>query len=279
MIGNSKPLAKYLPRAFLFFVILLCLLMVSCGTLNSGRGWGEDAIYPVELERIPRAAYHALLDLQTLVPAAGAILFSINNYDQRVSDWATQHHPLFGSGGAAETVSDYILVGLYAETLGTALATPSGDHPKEWAYSKLKGITVEGMALGLTAGATTFLQRTTHRTRPEGGDTTSFPSGHASGSFGAATLSNRNLDSISMPREVRIPLQVGNLVLSTTGAWARVEGGNHFPSNVLAGAALGHFLTAFIHDAFLGLPPKEGFAISITPAKNGAVGQISFTFY
>jgi membrane-associated phospholipid phosphatase len=262
----------------LFFVATPFLFVTGCGTLSNGRGWGEDAIYPVQLERIPRAAYHALVDWQTLVPTAGALFFRIGSYDQKVSDWATEHHPLFGSRRAAEIASDYILVGLYAETLGTALATPSGDSLKEWTYSKIKGITVEGMALGLTAGITTSLQHLTNRTRPDESNTNSFPSGHASGAFAAATLSNRNLDSIPMPSEAKIPLQVGNVILSTADAWARIEGKNHFPSDVLAGAALGHFLSAFIHDAFLGLPEREGFAVSITPVRGGAIGQLSFSF-
>ncbi len=263
---------------FLSFLTIIFLFVAGCGTLSNGRGWGEDAIYPVQLERIPGAAYHALVDWQTLVPTAGAILFRINNYDQKVSDWATQNNPLFGSRRSAEIVSDYILAGLCTEVLVTVLATPSGDNAKEWTYSKLKGLTVEGVALGITAAATAGVQHSTDRTRPDGSDTNSFPSGHASAAFGAATLSNQNLDFVPMPYEARIPLQVGNMVLATADAWARIEGKNHFPSDVLAGAALGHFLTAFIHDAFLGLPEGKGFAVSITPARGGAVGLLSFSF-
>jgi hypothetical protein len=60
----------------------------------------------------------------------------------------------------------------------------------------------------------------------------------------------RNLEAISLPNEARLPIQVGNIVVSTFTAWARVEAQKHYPSDVLAGAALGYFLTAFIHDAF-----------------------------
>ncbi len=81
-----------------------------------------------------------------------------------------------------------------------------------------------------------------------------------------------------MPDKARIPIQVGNFVLATADAWARIEGKKHFPSDVLAGAALGHFLTAFIHDAFLGLPESKGFAVSITPARGGAIGLLSFSY-
>lgn len=263
---------------FLLITVCVCLLVTGCGTLSNGRGWGEDAIYPIPLERIPRAAYHAFFDWQTLIPAAGALLFTVDHFDNRVSDWATKRHPLFGSEKGAQNASDYLYAGLQAEVLVTVLATPSGDDPKDWAYSKLKGIAVEGVALGVTAGTTTALQHTIHRTRPDESDSKSFPSNHSSVAFAAATLSNRNLDAIPLANEVRLPIQVGNIVLSTGVAWARVEGRTHYPSDVLAGAALGHFLSAFIHDAFLGLPEKQGFGLSVAPMRGGAVGQVFFSF-
>jgi membrane-associated phospholipid phosphatase len=60
-----------------------------------------------------------------------------------------------------------------------------------------------------------------------------------------------------------------------TGA---VEGQRHYPSDVLAGAALGHFLTAFIHDAFLNLPEDGTVAFAAFPVKGGAGVELSFRF-
>jgi hypothetical protein len=77
---------------------------------------------------------------------------------------------------------------------------------------------------------------------------------------------------------MRLPLQVGNIVLATFTAWARVEAQKHYPSDMLAGAALGHFLTAFIHDAFLGLPEDMRFGIVIIPLKGGGKAEVSFHF-
>ena len=65
------------------FIILLAITSITlplagCGTLSNGRGWGQDAIYPVELKNIPRAALNALIDPQTFVPAAGALVFGLS---------------------------------------------------------------------------------------------------------------------------------------------------------------------------------------------------------
>jgi hypothetical protein len=46
-------------------------------------------------------------------------------------------------------------------------------------------------------------------------------------------------------------------------AWARIEAGEHFPSDVLAGAAIGNFVTAFIHDFLLGQPEDIDLGVEV----------------
>jgi hypothetical protein len=75
----------------LLAVPIIFLVVTGCGTLKNGRGWGEEAIWPVELKRIPDAASHALFDLQTLIPAAGAIVLGVSQADDKVTDWAINH--------------------------------------------------------------------------------------------------------------------------------------------------------------------------------------------
>jgi membrane-associated phospholipid phosphatase len=261
----------------LLAVAFIIFAMTGCGTLKNGQKWGEDAIYPVDFKRISDAAYHAFFDLQTLIPAAGALVCTVDHYDQKVSKWATSHHPIFGSKDSASQASDYLLYGLGAETLVTALATPSGKDPKDWVYSKAKGVSVELGAELVNVGITSLLKDATGRTRPDGGGK-SFPSGHSSDAFSSATLSNRNLNSITMPEGVRMPLQIGNLLLATGVAWARVETGKHYPSDVLAGAALGHFLSAFIYDAFMVVPEDERLGLYVLPSKHGVMIGLSFGF-
>ena len=261
----------------LLTVAFIIFAMTGCGTLKNGQKWGEDAIYPVDFKRISDAAYHAFFDLQTLIPAAGALVCTVDHYDQKVSKWATSHHPIFGSKDSASQASDYLFYGLGAETLITALATPSGKDPKDWVYSKAKGVSVELGAELVNVGITSLLKNATDRTRPDG-EGKSFPSGHSSEAFSSATLSNRNLNSITMPEGVRMPLQIGNLLLATGVAWTRVEAGKHYPSDVLAGAALGHFLSAFIYDAFMGVSEDERLGLYVLPSKHGVMIGLSFGF-
>ena len=274
------PTYRRLKRSVLMALLAvtpILFTMTGCGTLQDGKRWGQDAIYPVDIRRIAYAACHAIFDLQTLVPAAGALVFTIDNYDKKASKWAITHHPIFGSENAASQASDILVHALGAETFVTALATPSGKDSKDWTSAKAKGIGVEGGAELLTAGATALLKDATDRTRPNGVGHSSFPSGHTSNAASSSTLANRNLNFIPMPEEVRMPLQIGNIVLETGVGWARVEAGQHFPSDVLAGAALGHFLSAFIHDAFMGVPMNK-MGIYVLPEKHGGMIGLSFGF-
>jgi hypothetical protein len=263
---------------FLSLLLLVSSLLAGCGTLENGRGWGQDALWPLDWDRIARAGRDALCDPGTWVPAVGALVFSIDDFDERVSDWAVKHNPIFGSEEGADNASDYLNSVLEMEVCGTALMAPSGDTPEVWLPSKLKGVVVEAGAVWATAGLTDMFKSAAGRTRPDGSDDKSFPSGHTSHAFSCATLANRNLESIDFLDGIRPMLQVGNTALAAGVAWARVEAGKHYPSDVLAGAALGHFLTAFLHDAFFNLPEDGSVDFSVYPMKGGAGLELCFRF-
>ena len=246
--------------------------------MPDGSGWGEDAIWPVDVKRITDAAHDAFFNPNTLIPLAGAGIFYAGGFDDKVSRWATKHHPVYGSGDRAIDIRSSLKTVLEAEAYITAFATPSGDEPSEWIYSKSKGIGVEIAAWKAVRSATNALKKTTKRTRPDGSNDTSFPSSCTSFAFSSATLSNHNLDYIDIDPNWKRALQFGNLCLASGVAWSRVESGAHYPSDVLAGAALGHFLSAFIHDAVLGLPKNEGISFSVIPSEGGAMAQLSFHF-
>src|SRR5689334_5269710 len=232
-------------------LIALCALPTGCGTLKGGRGWGQDAIYPVTWQRVQVAATRAVLDPLTWLPAAGAVVFTIDNWDEKTSTWASRHTPIFGSQESADAASSKLLDGLSAETLVTALATPGGTEPLEWSFAKMRGIAVEYGAVRANTFVTGEIKDATGRERPDNSDRQSFPSGGASAAFASARLSNRNLDSIPMSGWARQTLKGTTTATAVAVGWARIEARKHFPSDVLAGACLGNVLTSFIHDAFM----------------------------
>jgi membrane-associated phospholipid phosphatase len=272
----SFKIRAFIPTPLLIIGFFL-VLSTGCGTLENGRGWGQDALYPVNGKRVSSAFYNAATSWGTLIPAGSAIVSSFDSFDARVNSWAISHTPIFGSINSASRASDYLEYSLQAEVLLTALATPSSEDPKEWVSSKAKGLSVELGADLVTAGVTGALKTTTNRERPSGGDY-SFPSGHTSNAFTNVALSNRNLEYVPMSDNLRIALEVGNWVLASATGWARIEADAHWLSDVFAGAAIGYFFGTFLHDGFMNLPEEKPAQVKVLPLQRGAMLSLSFTF-
>jgi len=264
--------------ASLLTVTLVLLFGAGCGTLPDDRGWGQDALWPVDPERVALAARDALLNPATVVLLGGALAFTIDDFDERVADWAVEDNPIFGSEHGADDTSTYLRNALEIEAFVTPLATPSGDTVKQWLSAKLRGYAVEVGTAETVGGLTALLKREIERTRPDSSDIDSFPSGHSARAFSYMTLSNRNLQAIDRLENVRPVLKTVNVVAAVGVGWARVEAGRHFPSDVLAGAALGHFLTAFLHDAFMNLPEDAPVDLAVFPVENGEGMALALRF-
>jgi len=240
--------------------------------MKNGRRWGEDVTLRPSLDRIGNSALRAAIHPATWLPAVGAAVFAIDDFDQEVSDWAGEETPVFGSQNTARDVSNILLGTMGGITAATIVATPSGKEAKPWFESKGKGLLVEGCAIGSALGMTEALKAAVGRTRPDQSDDKSFPSGHSTAGFSLAALTSRNLDSIPLRRGVRTGLKAVTYAMGVTVGWARVESLSHFPSDFLAGAAIGNFLTVFIHDAFLGPGDEAGSVeLKVVPSAGGGI--------
>lgn len=233
-----------------FIFPLLAVLVGGCAPQPTGHLWGQNATLASGWSRLGEAVAEAALAPETWAPLAGAVVFRVTDLDDNLSNWAIDHHPFFGSRKGADRGSDLLRGATVAAYAITALATPSGGDD-EWALNKIKGGAVGVSAFMATNSLTGLLKGTVERTRPDGSDTESFPSGHASDAAVFATLASRNLDYLPLSSFQRRSCRMGLTALTAGTAWARVEAGKHFPSDVMAGAALGHFVSAIFNDAFL----------------------------
>jgi membrane-associated phospholipid phosphatase len=110
----------------------------------------------------------------------------------------------------------------------TALATyVIGRAANKPAVAAVGGNLVESQ---LVAGATTFaLKHAINRARPDG-EPRSFPSGHAAGTFAAATVIQRHFGL-----KAAIPAFSAAAIVSG----ARLQANSHYPSDIIMGAAIG----------------------------------------
>lgn len=256
---------------------LLCSLAIlisaahlcACGTLPSGEGWGEEATIAPGWERVGTAAREAAADPWVWGPLVGAAVFQIDNWDREVSDWAREDTPVFGSQTSAEQWSDDLRKASAHIHHATLLLTPSGDQPREWLWNKAKGAMVQIAAVSATSELTVEFKDAFGRERPNGLALESFPSGHTSSSAVHTRLASRNLRSLDISPRARTVADVGLYALTIGTSWARIEAGWHYPSDTLAGMALGNFLASFINDAFLGLDGSHGPLIGLAAAPGG----------
>jgi membrane-associated phospholipid phosphatase len=128
-------------------------------------------------------------------------------------------HAAYASDKDWQTVSD---VGAYS-LMAFSIGLPVVKKDKH-------GVFQASGALIATSVVTEGLKEAFPKTRPDGSDRKSFPSGHTSRSFSsAATIFNRYGPSYGVPAFA---------VASLVGV-ARVQGNKHFWTDVIAGAALG----------------------------------------
>jgi membrane-associated phospholipid phosphatase len=258
-----------------FALVALCGLG-ACASVPGRPEWGADATYRPGWDRIGRSAVAAARDPWVWGPLLAAGAVQIDNADHRISDWAREHTPVFGSQDNAARWSDDLRSASSIAWFGTALATPSGDFGATWVENKFKGWLV-GLAAWTATGATTdVLKSTTDRERPDGSDTKSFPSGHVSRSAVMTGLASRNLDSMDLGTGTRQAMNIGLDALTIGTAWARVEAGAHFPSDTLFSMALGNFCASFFNDAFLA--PASDAHLAVRALPRGAMLEWDVSF-
>lgn len=246
---------------------ILCLgLLEGCGTLPHDRRWGADVTASPGWHRIGAAAAAAVRDPLVWGPMLGAAALQAGHWDRDASDWAREQTPVFGSSRDADRWSDDLRDATRYAHVATVLASSSGDTASAWTRNKLRGVLIDLGAIGATRGMTAGLKGASDRERPNGLDRRSFPSGHASTASVHANLASRNLEFVRLRPWVRVGFDAGLQLASFGTAWARVEAGMHYPSDVLAGVALGRFLGALFHDALLDpARPQEGWVVTVYP--------------
>jgi membrane-associated phospholipid phosphatase len=135
---------------------------------------------------------------------------------------------------AIETAGDILQFALPVTAAGLTLAYWDG-----------KGAIQFGESAGVTVGVTYALKYTVNETRPNGGHQ-SFPSGHTSISFSAAEF---------MRKRYGWGYGVPAYMAAAFVAYSRVEANEHYPHDVIAGAAIG------IASSFIFTTPYHGWHV------------------
>ncbi|MEZ5596255.1 MAG: phosphatase PAP2 family protein [Pseudomonadales bacterium] len=247
-------------------ILILPLLALLGGCLSAGGKYGADARWPTGGQAW-QAARDAALEPGTWVPVVATGVLMIDNADGHLTDWAMRHQPVFGSN--ADDDSNVLQKATAGFWLLTALAAPS-----ETLGDKVAGLSTGLAAVALEGAVSTGLKEISGRERPNRRNDKSFPSGHAGRTSALATLTAYNVNAMNLSEPARLGAIAGAQLLAAGTAWARVEAGKHHVSDVLVGNALGHFIGAFVRNAFL--PEGEGrINIGYVPMDGGGALTLS----
>lgn len=245
------------------FVLLIALLSMG-GCVTPGAEWGNAVTLSPGWDHVKQSARTAAKSPHTWVPLAGAAIFSIGDLDEDTLDWALRHHPLSSDRQDAVDLSDDLKTLSKLNYLLTTLTVPSDSFS-----SRAKGLAGGLVAIGISHGITSGLKSVTNRQRPDKDSNNSFPSLHASETSIFATLAARNIDYFEISKPAKVAWQVSSYTIAGATAWLRVEANRHYPSDVLFGYALGHFLGAFFNDAFINPAYQENFRLGASSTPEG----------
>jgi membrane-associated phospholipid phosphatase len=165
----------------------------------------------------------------------------ISHWDHRL---AKQWEGVLGGQETLSNVGVYTLIGASA---GLGLLFPGEGRN---GYDEIWTVGEAFLASYLT---TSLLKLSVKRLRPIHGEQ-SFPSGHTSMAFTGATLIERNSG---------LWLGVPAYGLAAFTGFERVESGRHFPSDVLAGAAIGTLMAGIVDAMHWGRGGKGGIACEL----------------
>ncbi len=156
-------------------------------------------------------------------------------------------------GDLIQTAGDILQYAMPAAAYGSTIYR--FDHPEALQWDET-GTIEYTESLGTTLAATEILKYSVNERRPNGGNY-SFPSGHTSAAMSAAEFLRR-----------RYGWEYGLPAYALAGfvGYSRVESLEHYPHDVLAGAAIG-FLSSYVFTR-----PYHGFHVKPMTGPNGEQG-------
>jgi hypothetical protein len=246
-------------------ITTLSLLFLGCSTDVATHS--KTPTLPT-LRHIKEAALNAATQKRVWVPLAGALIMSIDNFDEDTSKWATEKTPLFGSQDNANDFSNNLNKALALSAVASALMTSNDNNLTSQITHKGQTLGLELSIYEVNSGLSRVLKRASGRDRPDNIKDDSSPATHATEAFTAATLTQRNLQATTLSDSQK---KWSTIALDSSAylvSWARIESNKHYPSDVLFGAALGNFMSAFMYDSFME-EKDDSLNIKIIPTYDG----------
>lgn len=260
-------------------LIYMLLILQSCSVINKKGSWGKKALYPLRSERLVEAIKKNASSGHVWGPLIGVGVVTALDLDRNISNWVHHEGAIYKDVRAADNWSDHFNNIQKYEMYAVILLTPSHDEDMsftQYLYNKVRG----GFALNIASSSTRFtvdqVRKVVHRQRPNRMDMKILPSGHASEAGARRVIVSKGVDAIDMKEQLRTGIKFLNTGMSAATIWARVEGKRHYPSDVLAGYALGSFVSGVVYDFLMNDDSEQSFSFIPMKDKYSMTYTISF---
>lgn len=183
-----------------------------------------------------------------LAPLTTAIVLQIGHLDEKLSDKILAKSPLFGKQTSAGRYSDRMKTVTTVTMLASSLFIPC----VEKCFFKKLLVSATDYALQASAiQSRNIIRATVKRKRPDPSTgNRSLPSGHATAAAARVTLGNENIKAYNISKTLKTTLQIVQWVMAYSIAYARVEGGAHYPADTLVGISLAFGVSHFFKNVF-----------------------------
>lgn len=275
--GHAGPITPACASLRRWVIALAAATLTACGTMPDDHRWGQDVGVPT-WQRVGDAAWQAVKNPDFWAPLTAAGAMQIDNWDHRVSSWARRETPVFGSQANASSWSDSLRSASVVAGWASILLAPSGPIDEDWLIDKVKGSAVDIAAAESAIEFTAGLSRVTNRERPNGYDDQSMPSDHTTTSAVYTAFAAQNVQLSGVTPTLQTAADVGLGALTVATGWARVEAGDHFPSDTMVGGAIGNFFANFYTAAFLAPTPKVSSRVGLVGLPGGAELRLRWAF-
>lgn len=222
------------------------------------------------------SAAQALRDPNVWAPVAAAVALQAGDLDEQISDQLRENTPLFGSSENALDASDDLRSASELAYISTALLAPAPTASSEWLLTKARLLGSELLSAELAGNLTTRIQHYTDREKPNQRNSNSMPSYHVTTTTFNAGLAQLNTGYLPISESSQQALNYSYDAIAGLTAWARVEAGEHYPSDVLAGWALAHFL-GYIANDFI-VPEAGQEQLQVKPYLTSDTTGVEFAF-
>jgi hypothetical protein len=216
------------------------MLLGGCAA-NQQPTLGKSMTFRPGWSRIGNTSATALRDPNVWAPLVAAVALQAGDLDTEISDRLREDTPLFGSSENARDASDDLRSLSEIAYLSTAVLAPGPAETGDWLGTKSLLVGSQWLMSEGLGAFTTSLQGYTAREKPNQKNDNSLPSYHVATTTFNTRLADLNTAYLPLGETPRKALSVGYHSLAGLTAWARVEGGEHYPSDVLVGYALGYF--------------------------------------